>query len=102
MHESLQDYDLHQFSDLNRLFHGFIYEHCPNKLIVKSIEQYRERLNAVRQTSFLLYPKRAPHSIKEHNQLIEMLNGNATEDEIELFARQHKLNTVHSIESEQK
>lgn len=103
MKTALQHFDLHQFSRLNREFHGTIYAHCPNRLIVKSIEQYRERLNTVRQTSFTLNPKRAPHSILEHDQLVHMLEReDKTADEIELFARQHKLNTVYSMDHSER
>lgn len=102
MKQSLAQFDLQHVSQLNRTFHHFIYEHCPNALIVQSVEQYRERLNTIHQTSFLRNPKRAPYSLAEHDRLIELITSKQDETEIELFARQHKLNTLESFETKEK
>lgn len=97
MKEALAEFDLQLFSELNREFHSIIYSFCPNKLIVKNMEQIRERLINVRKTGFVLFPKRAPQSVKEHDTLIDMLRRKAPPAEIESFAREHKLNTVRAF-----
>lgn len=97
MKEALAEFDLQTFSELNREFHSIIYSFCPNQFILKSIQQMRERLETVRKTGFVLYPKRAPQSVKEHDILIGMLRQQAPLTEVEYFARQHKLNTVKAF-----
>lgn len=97
MKKALEDFDLEVFSELNREFHAIIYSYCPNQMIVKNMEQIRDRLKNVRKTGFLLYPKRAPQSVKEHDILIDMLRRKTPATEIENFARQHKLNTLKAF-----
>ncbi|WP_019415266.1 GntR family transcriptional regulator [Paenisporosarcina sp. TG20] len=98
MKEALSEFDLETFSELNRDFHSIIYSFCPNQYILKNIQQMRDRLKTVRNTGFILYPKRAPQSVKEHDILIDMLRRQASPVEVENFARQHKLNTVKAFD----
>ncbi len=92
MKEALAAYNSNAFSKLNRDFHAILYSYCPNQFILKNIQQMRERLEAVRKTSFILYPQRVPQSLKEHNVLIDMLRTHL-QLRLNSYALQHKLNT---------
>ncbi|WP_233254225.1 GntR family transcriptional regulator [Salipaludibacillus keqinensis] len=99
MNECLLKYDFNTFSDLNKKFHFAIYSHCPNTLLISNIEQLWERLDTVRNTNFSFFPMRAPHSIKEHIEIIELLKHQASIIDLETTARQHKLNTLSAFEN---
>lgn len=99
MNESLIKYDLNTFSDLNKKFHFAIYSHCPNTLLINNIEQLWERLDTVRNSNFSFFPMRAPQSIKEHIQIIELLKNHASIIDLETTARQHKFNTLTAFEN---
>ncbi|WP_091661800.1 GntR family transcriptional regulator [Alteribacillus iranensis] len=98
MKESLHQYDLHTFSELNKKFHFAIYSHCSNKLLIKQIEESWERLDTVRNSRFAFFPMRAPESVKEHDNIIELLTKKAPTEELEAYTRQHKLNTLTAYE----
>ncbi|WP_233275800.1 GntR family transcriptional regulator [Salibacterium aidingense] len=99
MKRALQQYDLNTFSELNKTFHFAIYSHCPNKLLVNNIKQSWEKLDTVRTAGFAYFPMRAPHSVEEHDQLIDLLADPPTKEAVEAFARQHKLNTLEAYEN---
>ncbi|WP_240376806.1 GntR family transcriptional regulator [Bacillus piscicola] len=99
MNEALMKYDLNTFSDLNKKFHFAIYSRCPNKLLIQNIEQSWGRLDTVRKSGFSFFPMRAPESVKEHAQLIELIKDKASAEKIESFTRQHKLNTLTAYQN---
>ncbi|MGY4691490.1 GntR family transcriptional regulator [Salibacterium sp. K-3] len=99
MKECLQQYDLNRFSELNKSFHFAIYSHCPNQLLVEDIRASWEKLDTVRTAGFAYFPMRAPHSVEEHDQLIDLIEDPPTKDAVEAFARQHKLNTLDAYEN---
>ncbi|WP_246031633.1 GntR family transcriptional regulator [Salibacterium salarium] len=99
MKNALEEYDLKTFSELNKKFHFAIYSHCPNKLLYSNIKQSWEKLDTVRSAGFAYFPMRAPDSVKEHNQLIDLLRNPPTKDAVESFARQHKFNTLTAYEN---
>ncbi|SFL47213.1 GntR family transcriptional regulator [Salibacterium qingdaonense] len=99
MKECLQRYDLNRFSELNKSFHFAIYSHCPNQLLVEDIRASWEKLDTVRSAGFAYFPMRAPYSVEEHDQLIDLIEDPPTNDAVEAFARQHKLNTLDAYEN---
>lgn len=88
--ESWQD-----VSRANKAFHFVLYESSGNDVLLSSIRGLWERLEAhLGLWSFHLIPERAASSVGDHNTIIRMLADPAADDlELELFAREHKLET---------
>jgi DNA-binding GntR family transcriptional regulator len=87
-------------SHLNRAFHRKIYDLSDNEALVRAIGSLWLHLDSfMSATSFYLIPERAAGSIEEHERIVEMLADPATDSlELELFAREHGLRTVRSLE----
>ncbi|SDI72603.1 GntR family transcriptional regulator [Natribacillus halophilus] len=99
LREVVQNYELQRFGELNQTFHMAIYKHCPNQLLIQDIIKVWERLDSVRNGGISFYPSRAPQSITEHETLLSMIAENKPPYEIEAFARDHKLNTLHAFKN---
>jgi DNA-binding GntR family transcriptional regulator len=91
MQRALQDLDLLRVSESNRAFHATIYQRCPNPVLVERISETQAQLDAMRAVLFPGVPQRGIESIKEHSTLLRLLERQASFEEIETFARQHKL-----------
>jgi hypothetical protein len=57
------------------------------------LEETNARLDRLRSTMFVYLRHRSEEALKEHIQLIELLE-HGTKEEVENFARSHKLRTV--------
>jgi DNA-binding GntR family transcriptional regulator len=97
MQECMERLDVLGFGQANRDFHAIVYARCPNAALVKSLREAARRLDHVRRTVFTHIPYRGVQSIAEHRELIRMLRAGEPFDDIEAFARQHKLNTVEAF-----
>jgi DNA-binding GntR family transcriptional regulator len=97
MKEALEEFNFEEFGKLNRQFHYITYNSCPNKYLVETIRKTWERLDSIRVTGSTVHPKRAKESIREHEQIIKLLENDADFDMIEAAVRQHKLNTVKAF-----
>lgn len=98
MQEAMEHLDSLSFSDHNLQFHNVIYERCPNSDLVTAVREIVRRLDAIRRTVFLQIPTRGAASIREHRDLIAVLQRHAPAHEIEAAARGHKLATVQSFD----
>ncbi|UTR11875.1 GntR family transcriptional regulator [Evansella sp. LMS18] len=98
MREAVKNYELEVIGSRNKEFHFIIYSYCPNEYLINNINQVWERLDTVRRTGAVFFPKRAPESVKEHDQIIKLLSEKKDMSEIERFSRQHKLNTLIAFE----
>jgi DNA-binding GntR family transcriptional regulator len=96
MQRAMEQFDLLRFSDSNRAFHSVIYARCPNPVLVERISETQAQLDAMRGTLFPSVPQRGADSIAEHLRLIALLEEHATFEDIEAFAREHK---VHFLEA---
>lgn len=85
MKESLAEFDLEKIGSLNRKFHSTIFSFCPNKFLIKNIQQMMERLDLVKKSEFTFYPKRTPKSISEHETIIQLLSENQDFNKINPF-----------------
>lgn len=79
----------------NKAFHFVLYEACGNDVLLGNIRGLWERLEAqLGLRSFHLIPTRAMSSIGDHEAIMKMLLDPDTEDlEVELVAREHKMET---------
>jgi DNA-binding GntR family transcriptional regulator len=87
------------FGRANREFHLLIYERCPNAYIVELLRDTERRLDAIRRTVFAHIPYRGRKSIKEHEEIIELLRSRAPAAKIEGAARRHKLETAKAFKA---
>jgi DNA-binding GntR family transcriptional regulator len=84
-----------RFSKLNRALHAAIIARCPNAYLLELLEQTNVRLDRLRSTMFVYLPHRSDEALREHLRLIELLEV-GTKDEVEAYARWHKLRTVEA------
>jgi DNA-binding GntR family transcriptional regulator len=84
-----------RFSKLNRSLHQTIIDRCANTYLIELLEQANARLDRVRSTMFVYLPHRSEEALREHVHLIELL-AEGTKDEVEAYARWHKLQTVEA------
>lgn len=97
MEEALEDFQFSDFGILNRKFHYLTYEGCPNKYLVETIRKTWERLDSIRIAGSTFIPSRAKASIREHEEIISLLERNASFQDIEEAVRSHKLHTVEAF-----
>jgi DNA-binding GntR family transcriptional regulator len=84
-----------RFSDLNRTLHETIIARCPNEYLLDLLRQTYHRLDRLRQTMFIYLPHRSQAALGEHDHLIALLESR-DKDEVERYARWHKLHTVEA------
>jgi DNA-binding GntR family transcriptional regulator len=95
MEEAAARADPLRFSKLNRSLHAAIVARCPNTYLIEMLDQTNARLDRVRSTMFVYLPHRSAEAIPEHLRLIELLES-GTKEEVEAYARWHKLQTVEA------
>ncbi len=84
-----------RFSRLNRSLHAAIVARCPNTYLTDLLDQTNARLDRLRSTMFVDLPHRSEEALGEHLRLIELLE-NGNKEEVESYARWHKLRTVEA------
>lgn len=84
-----------RFSKLNRSLHAAIVARCPNTYLTDLLDQTNARLDRLRSTMFVYLPHRSEEALGEHLRLIELLE-NGSKEEVESYARWHKLRTVEA------
>ena len=95
MEEAAARADPLRFSKLNRELHAAIVARCPSAYLLELLEQTNVRLDRLRSTMFVYLPHRSEEALREHLRLIELLEG-GSKDEVEAYARWHKLRTVEA------
>jgi DNA-binding GntR family transcriptional regulator len=95
MEEAAARADPLRFSKLNRELHAAIVARCPNAYLLELLEQTNVRLDRLRSTMFVYLPHRSEEALREHLRLIELLEA-GSKDEVEAYARWHKLRTVEA------
>jgi len=96
MQHAMEEFDLLRFSEANRAFHGVIYARCPNPVLVERISETQAQLDTIRGVLFPSVPQRGAESLAEHARLIELLEQHASFQDIESYARDHKLHSLTS------
>jgi DNA-binding GntR family transcriptional regulator len=84
-----------RFSAANRALHDIIVARCDNECLLDVLKLTYVRLDRVRQTMFVYLSQRSENALHEHDQLIELLE-HGDRDEVERYARWHKLQTVEA------
>ncbi|MFJ6416971.1 GntR family transcriptional regulator [Paeniglutamicibacter sp. NPDC091659] len=96
MTDLLTDFDPPRFTELNNEFHQVLYRNCPNPHILDLVHRGWNRLALMRSSSFTHIPGRARESVREHAQLLDMIEAQAPAAEIEQAARAHRTNTLNA------
>lgn len=73
MKEALEDFDIIGYAKLNAEFHQLIYEESTNKVLIENIRNLWKRLDSIRGIGSTLYSGRVKESIKEHEEIISLL-----------------------------
>jgi len=97
MRGGLHDLDPRVFSALNQELHHTLYAKCPNARLLEIVEVEWARLGRLRDSVFTFVPGRAPHSVEEHDALIDLIAAGASPEEIELAVRQHRSGTLSAF-----
>ena len=96
---SIQDLDLERFGKLNAEFHQYIYSKCGNQYLVDTLKDVWQRMIHIRQSIYTFVPSRARESITEHAILIDMIKHHDSAQDIEKFARNHKLEMLEAVKN---
>lgn len=101
MRESLENFDPQKFTELNLEFHSVLFETCPNPHILDLVHRGWNRMKVLRDSSFSFVPGRAKESVEEHAQILKLIAEQASSVELELAAREHRLQTLRAVLSHQ-
>jgi DNA-binding GntR family transcriptional regulator len=97
LHALLDDFDPHEFTQLNQQFHSVLYEPCPNPHILDLVHRGWGRLATLRDSTFAFVPGRAHHSVAEHVEIVDLIRAGAAPIDIELAARNHRWRTMDAF-----
>jgi DNA-binding GntR family transcriptional regulator len=97
MKATLADFQPHRFTELNLEFHSVLFEHCPNPHILDLVHRGWARLRVLRDSSFSFVPGRAAESVREHDEILDLLEAGAPALDIELAARAHRTRTLDAM-----
>lgn len=94
MIETLSHFTPSAFTQLNQEFHAALIAPCPNPRLHELVTVEMQRLNRLRDSTFSFVPGRARESVREHEQIIALIEQSAPVDEIERAARLHHASTL--------
>lgn len=94
MRGALESFDSFRASQANQDFHAVFHERCPSPYLVDVVRATSERIGAMLRTVFVFVPARTWAALAEHEHLLELVETEAPAEEVERFAREHKLRTV--------
>jgi DNA-binding GntR family transcriptional regulator len=97
LRRSVDKLDPVRFTRTNAQFHKTLYVRCPNRHLLGMVEREWALLETTRRSGFSLVPERASRSVEEHEELIRLIEEGRPGDEIEAFARRHRMRTARSV-----
>lgn len=90
----LDDFDPHSFTGLNQQFHATLFVKCANPRMLELVNAEWARLGHLRDSTFSFVPGRAQESVREHENILRLIEQGAPLGEIELAARRHRSATL--------
>lgn len=84
-----------EYSDSNRLFHGVIYDACPNRTAVEMTINLKNKMSKY-NTKTILVPGRDVQSFSEHTQILEAIR-NRNSELTEVLMRHHIANVCKTF-----
>lgn len=97
MRRGLDAFDPAEFTALNARFHQALHRPCPNPHLADLVERGWARMALVRTSTFVHVPERAPASVAEHDRLLALLSNGAAAEDVERYARRHRLATLDAF-----
>ena len=97
MRRTLNEFDPLRFTELNREFHSVLFESCSNPHVLELVHRGWNRLRVLRDSSFSFAPGRSQESVNEHARLLDLIEQRAPAHDIELAAREHRLETMNAV-----
>ena len=94
MVETLDHFDPRAFTRLNQEFHATLFERCTNPRMLELVHGEWARLGHLRDSTFSFVPGRAAESVREHENILQLIEDGAPLHEIENAARRHRSATL--------
>ncbi|MDY6809650.1 MAG: GntR family transcriptional regulator [Actinomycetota bacterium] len=94
MIETLDHFDPRMFTELNQQFHSILFTKCVNPRMKVLVETEWGRLGHLRASTFSFVPGRAQESVREHENIVRLIEIGAPLREIETAARRHRSATL--------
>ncbi|MFT4135391.1 GntR family transcriptional regulator [Microbacterium sp.] len=94
MIETLDHFDPRAFTSLNQEFHATLYGECANPRLLELVASEWSRLGNLRESTFSFVPGRAAESVREHENIVGLIETGAPLGEIEKAARRHRSATL--------
>ena len=94
MIERLADFDPRAFTALNQEFHAVLFAQCANARMLELVDAEWTRLGHLRDSTFSFVPGRARESVREHENIVRLIETGAPLAEIEEAARRHRSATL--------
>ncbi|MET0735572.1 MAG: GntR family transcriptional regulator [Microbacterium sp.] len=91
---TLDHFDPRAFTALNQEFHAILFEKCSNPRMLELVHAEWARLGHLRDSTFSFVPGRAAESVREHEDILQLIETGATLGEIERAARRHRSATL--------
>ena len=94
MIETLEHFDPRAFTGLNQEFHAALFTKCANPRMLELVDAEWARLGHLRDSTFSFVPGRAAESVREHENILQLIETGAPLGEIEKAARRHRSATL--------
>ncbi len=94
MVELLDHFDPRAFTVLNQQFHAILFERCTNPRSVELVQAEWARLGHLRYSTFSFVPGRAAESVREHEDILRLLENGASPGRVEKAVRRHRSATL--------
>ncbi|WP_137844416.1 GntR family transcriptional regulator [Microbacterium sp. 2FI] len=94
MVETLDHFDPRAFTALNQEFHSTLFEKCSNPRMLELVHAEWARLGHLRDSTFSFVPGRAAESVREHENILSLIETSAPLADIETAARRHRSATL--------
>jgi DNA-binding GntR family transcriptional regulator len=97
MQDCLRSFDPLSFTRLNLEFHAILFERCPNPHMLELVHRGWTRLRSLRESVYEMVPGRAEASVREHFELLDLIQGGAEPHHIESAVRAHHVATLNAF-----
>jgi DNA-binding GntR family transcriptional regulator len=94
MVQTLDHFDPRAFTALNQRFHSILFAQCGNPRMLELVDAEWARLGHLRDSTFSFVPGRAAESVREHENILLLIEQRAALSEIERAARRHRSATL--------
>ncbi|MFG6492207.1 GntR family transcriptional regulator [Microbacterium sp. P03] len=94
MIRTLDHFDPRSFTGLNQQFHSILFAPCANPRMLELVDAEWARLGHLRDSTFSFVPGRAAESVREHENILQLIEAGAPLGEIEKVARRHRSATL--------